>query len=781
MSDTFYQRLSNIFGLIAIAAIFSLTIFVAGVEIKDLDLWLHIGTGRFIVQHGFVPQVDVLSHTITGQPWVNHEWLFQVIVYLLYESGGPDALIQMQVIVVTLSMGILLLLGYNREKQFPTILALLITSFVFSTRFTIRPDIYSLLCFALYILILSFFLDRRWSVVAIFLVQVFWTNVHGFFFFGPLFVMIGLAAEWLKRHAKLPYEWNKTARLTDAEYKRLKIILGAVIIGCLFNPMTFKGAWYPVGVFFQISGESKIFFDKIVELENPISLNTLFSLHYQPFYKVLILISALSFFFNRRRIDIGVFLFWLVFLFFSLAAKRNMAYFAFAAYLAFVTNVITISLRDILPIKLQDKKFGYLAATVAKILVIAWILQYWTMISLNGYFDFDNYERKSEFGGVSQKVFPYKAVDFLVENNVQGNFFNDFNSGAYLVGRTHPAIKVYIDGRTEVYGPAFFTEYVEFWENDNAEKFMETLQKYEITGALLNSVYTMIPDRILRRLYDDPGWIPVYFNHDAMVFLKDVPLNRAVIEKNRLNLAEWKAPELDLYRLGPSNVVPYRHANRAYTLIDLEFYGPALDEVEEALKAAPNYAEAYKLKGKIAAQQKDYEGAFRAFRLASLFDSSDKQSRFNLAAAYYDLGRYNLALEEYEKITGHYWPQDPKGYYLMAKTYFKTGEHRAGFEALNQAVGLNKSVGDVLRLGDFLVEDEKYDLARAVYGLVRDDAQNRGDYFLHLARLAQAEGHPEQAREHIQSGLAAEPGHQRLQDALKALDHDRPIRIEGKE
>ena len=40
--------------------------------------------------------------------------------------------------------------------------------------------------------------------------------------------------------------------------------------------------------------------------------------------------------------------------------------------------------------------------------------------------------------------------DFLVANKVKGNFFNDFNSGAYLVGRCSPNIKVFIDGRTEV-------------------------------------------------------------------------------------------------------------------------------------------------------------------------------------------------------------------------------------------------------------------------------------------------------------------------------------------
>ena len=82
MTLSFWERLSIITGLVVLAALFGLMVFVANIEIKDLDLWLHIGTGRWIVNNGFqIPQGDILSCTIPGKPWINHEWLFQVIVY----------------------------------------------------------------------------------------------------------------------------------------------------------------------------------------------------------------------------------------------------------------------------------------------------------------------------------------------------------------------------------------------------------------------------------------------------------------------------------------------------------------------------------------------------------------------------------------------------------------------------------------------------------------------------------------------------------------------------
>jgi len=263
LSDAFWKRLSIIVGLFLLAAVFAVHIFVANMEIKDLDLWLHIGVGRYIVQHGFhIPSVDVLSCSIAGKPWINHEWLFQVLVYFIYQNWGADGLITMQTVLVTVTLLTLLLLGYNNEKQLATIFCLLLVSLVYQGRFTTRPDLFSLLFFSLYIYFLSLYIDRKWSVAVLFIIQVLWTNMHGFFFFGPLFVLIGLTAEWLKRHVRLPYEWNKMGRLTNEEYRRLKIILVTVVLACFVNPLTVKGAVYPLHVFWQISGESKIFFDK---------------------------------------------------------------------------------------------------------------------------------------------------------------------------------------------------------------------------------------------------------------------------------------------------------------------------------------------------------------------------------------------------------------------------------------------------------------------------------------------------------------------------------------
>ena len=111
MSDWFWKKLSFLAGLASIFALFAFIIFSANIEMKDLDLWLHLGMGRFIMQNHFIPAVDVLSCSVAGTPWINHEWLFQVIVFNLFKYFGSDGIIMMQVVLVIATMLILLFLG----------------------------------------------------------------------------------------------------------------------------------------------------------------------------------------------------------------------------------------------------------------------------------------------------------------------------------------------------------------------------------------------------------------------------------------------------------------------------------------------------------------------------------------------------------------------------------------------------------------------------------------------------------------------------------------------
>ncbi len=769
MSLDFYRKLNYVFGLIALGVLFGLVIFAANLEIKDLDLWLHIKVGQVIAETGTVPSQDILSCTIAGRPWVNHEWLFQLLVYSIYSLWGPNGLITMQVAVVALTFSLLLFLGYNKDRQLLITFLLLLVMMVYRMRFTIRPDLFSLLFFSLYIYILAFFLDRRWSGLAVFIVQALWVNMHGFSFIGPFLVLVAIVSEYLKRRLRLPWQWNESGRLDDEEYRRLHFIFVISILASLFNPLFLKGAWYPIGVLLQLAGESKIFFKHIVELQPPVEWSTMLSASRYPFYKLLIVLSGVSFIFNRRRIDIGDLVVWGMFLYASLAAVRNISFFAFAAYLVCLTNMSNVRLEDVLPFQISDKKFLYLLGIGLKIFLIFWMINSGLALSQRGYYDFDKHEFKSEYGGVAQRNFPDKAADFLVENKVRGNFFNDFNSGAYLVGRCFPDIKVFIDGRTEVYGPEFFNYYQKIWAEADPDVLAEAVETYGLTGIFLNSVNKEIPDKLLQYLRDRDEWVLVYLNYDGVIYLKDVPINKEVIRAHRVDVGGWEVRDFDLMKLGTKTVTPYRHINRAYTLGALGNEDAARREVEEALKVAPCYAEPYKILGKIHGSQNDHRKAFEYYRIASSLSQHDTETRANLGLAYEHLGDVDGAIRQF-KIMIRQSPQNARGYFLMAKAHAKKRQYEVAMQFLETALEKDpKAVKDILKVGDIVFDDKEYEKARDIYTLASKRGKHEAMVHLKLAETFEALGEREQAVQHYKKVLEEDPENEVAEAKLETL------------
>lgn len=770
MNDNIWKKISFYVGLLPLGALFGLAVFVANIEIKDLDLWLHLAMGRFISLHHYVPHVDILSCTISGAHWVNHEWLFQVIVYNIFNLWGPEGLLKMQVVVVALTMFFLLLLGFNREKQLTNLFIFLLVFLIYQQRFTIRPDIYSLFFFVLNIYILALHIDKKWALWALFVIQVIWSNMHGFFFFGPLFVFIGLISEWMKRHLHLPYQWNEVGRLTDEEYHRIKRIFVVVVLACLLNPHFIKGAWYPLGVFFSLSGENKIFFDHIQELQKPLRWDTLFSQGQYIYYKLLIFLSLLSFYFNRRRIDISALIFWIIFLVFSLKAVRNIAFFALAGYLVYITNVYGLSFKEFIPLRFTSKKFQHLTSIFLKITILIWIFVYCRQISVMGYYDFDTYKRKSEFGGVSKRFYPYKAADFLVENEIKGNFFNDFNSGAYLLGRCFPNIKVFIDGRTEVYGGAFFKKYQKVWDQGDTVLLEKALEKYNITGAFLNSVRRHIQEDILKYFYDHKDWVAVYFNYDAVIFLKKTADNEAYIEKHTVDFASLEVDKKDLFKIGPSRVYPYQNYYRGYTLETLDFDDLALAEADESINLDPSYGEAYQLKGKIYTKREEYQKAFENFRIAAQKMPQSRDAQYNLALAYIDLEEYEGAIIQYRRITGR-WNNDPKAFFFLAKAYALNKQYEEAVKILKIAHKLDpRDTVDLVKIGDIMVEQKEYGAAKEAYDIAISTQRNLAKTYKKLGDLAKIQEQYHVARKQYQEVLRLSPGNEEIIKELEQLE-----------
>ncbi|HPN88356.1 MAG TPA: tetratricopeptide repeat protein [Candidatus Omnitrophota bacterium] len=699
MSEWFYKKLSFFMGLIVIFLLLGLVMFEANVEIKDFDIWLHLASGRYIIDHFSVPQADVLSCSISGKPWINHSWLFQVLLAESYRAAGFEGLINLQVAIVLLIFILLIFLGLRTGHQLLPLSFLILVLLTFETRLTLRPDIFSFLFLVFYIFILSNGLNHWRTLLILFFVQVLWVNIHGFFILGPFMILIGIIAEWIRRHIRLPYEWNNIGKLNDDEYLFFKIAFAVVVGACFINPYGLRGVLYPLNILSSLSGESKIFFSHISELAKPITFQTVFSLEPYWYFRAAIFVSFLGFIIHRKKIDISILLLWGIFLVLGLSALRNMVFFVLFAYVTFLFHLDILS-----PIKFLEEreKLKYVLAIILKIFLVAWIINYIGALSVRGYFDFDTLERKSEFGGVSKRLFPYKAVDFLVENKIKGNFYNQFNSGAYLLGRTYPDIKVFIDGRTEVYGPRFFKKSQDILYGDY-KYFENTVKKYNITGVFLNWMSDRVPEKLLKNLYADKSWVLVYFDYDGAVFLKDIIENQKWILRHRVDLDRFVVPKLDMLKVGITPVIPFQYLNRANAFLALGFLEQARLEAQQALRIDPRITESYKLLGSIAAKQKNYDDAFCYYRQAKLLSPHDLEIRYYLAQGFYYLEDLDNAQKQCEKIVAAE-PQNAKTFYFLVLVLIKQEKYEEALKALKKADKLSpyfseelKDVEDILK------------------------------------------------------------------------------------
>ncbi|MBF0331888.1 MAG: hypothetical protein HQL17_08135 [Candidatus Omnitrophica bacterium] len=725
MSLEFYRNLTRVFGIIALGVLFGLIASASLLEVKDLDLWLHIKMGEIVTSTGHVPAQDILSGTIAGKPWVNHEWLFQNVVYSVSSVFGMDGLLYMQSFLVVLTFLFLLLWTYRTDRQLVIIPLLFYVLQIYQTRFTVRPDIFSILYFILFLMVLMTSMEKRWSLFALFFLQVLWTNMHGYFFWGPVLVMFFLGAEILRRHAPLPAGWREEGRLSNEGFRRLAVALGVVLLSTLVNPLTWEGAVYPLKVMLQLSGESKIFFKYITELQPSIHWSTFFDFSEGSQLKVLMIVSFVSFVFNIRRMNMGLFLVWIVMLFFAVGAMRNMIYFAVVAYVATLINVARLDLRAYVPARFINEPVEMVAGWLAKIILMGIILNYGGDIARRGYYDFNHYERKSEFFGVAQRMFPEGAVDFLIKNKISGAVFNDFNVGAYLVGRTYPQIKVFIDGRTEVYGAPFFMSYRKIWDDGDEAGLREAVSKYGLKAAVIGAAYARPSEEALRLFSKSPDWKLVYFDHDGLIFLRDIPDNAALIQKYAIDLKKWSSVPSDTHRMGSAQAYPYREVNRATMLKDMGYLDQAMAEADAALAVSPLCLEAFKIKAQVYAERKDHLKAFEYFRAALLQSTGDVNLRRGMAIAYVGLGEYDHALEQAERLDES--PLDVAGPYVRAKVFAKKGQYQKAYDILVQKIfPLQHGAREIVAIGDIFAEDKSYDLAVKAYGLaVRKDPKNK--------------------------------------------------------
>ncbi|HMK68456.1 MAG TPA: hypothetical protein VK433_07905 [Stellaceae bacterium] len=164
--------------------------------LRDPDTLWHVVTGNWILAHGSVPHVDFYSYTMTGKPWVAHEWLAEVLLAGAYDLLGWHGLALLGALAVAAAMGILSRALLRSLDPIHVVIAVMSAWILLTYHILARPHLLALPLLVLWISTVVAARDAgKAPALPWALLMVPWANMHGSFLFGLGFAgMLALEA-----------------------------------------------------------------------------------------------------------------------------------------------------------------------------------------------------------------------------------------------------------------------------------------------------------------------------------------------------------------------------------------------------------------------------------------------------------------------------------------------------------------------------------------------------------------------------------------------------------
>lgn len=145
----------------------------------DLDLGWHLRYGQEMYQNHTVPRINTFSQQMEGEFWADHEWLYQLIIYPMYQTMYLPGLSLFGAIIVTTSI-FLITLPFSKVRWVAGLVSLIALQPLL--RFGLRSQYMSLLGISL-LNYIFWHTKQKFHYILPF-VFLFWANLHGSFVYG---------------------------------------------------------------------------------------------------------------------------------------------------------------------------------------------------------------------------------------------------------------------------------------------------------------------------------------------------------------------------------------------------------------------------------------------------------------------------------------------------------------------------------------------------------------------------------------------------------------------
>ena len=435
-----------IHALITLALVYA---FLAGLRtVSDFDLGWQLATGRYVLQHRLIPDIDVFSFTARGKEWI-YPPLPGLLFYVLYVLGGFSALSWLGALACCATVALLL----RDDSAVTAALAIVaVPVIVFST--TPRAELFSTVLFAAFVGILwrQFQGERAWLWLLP-LLMLAWVNLHQGFVTGLAMMGAYLMLELLE----MPFAGRRSPALL--RLRQCAPWLVATAIATLLNP--WGPRIYPA-IARLMQGVQELG-DFITEwLKSYVSPTATVQAvlnwrHPESGYWWLVTAAIVAIILSLWRRQVGVAVLLAGATYFSLSHLRYQGLFVPLAVIVGGSVLSHIALPGWSSFKETPLGRGTLGSVGAGRLVLLA-----GMVLLVGVRSADLVSNRyylstsqlSLFGPGVSWWFPERACAFLLREHLPGNLFNDYDTGGYLTWRIGPEYPDYVDGRSYPFGPA---------------------------------------------------------------------------------------------------------------------------------------------------------------------------------------------------------------------------------------------------------------------------------------------------------------------------------------
>jgi len=456
----------------AVLAVPALLIITSGTAVTDPDIWWHLRTGQWMVEHRAWPQTDPFSSWAAGHSWAAYSWTFELLMLALYRQWGlPGIVFYTAVAALLIAWALLRLLRrYLRPAEAAGLTAL--GMYLLYPMIWPRPGMLTIVFFILQLgFVLRARLDhdtsRGWWLPVLYLV---WVNFHIQFIYGLFILVVAALEPFIRKLLGMTVDnrdWSTSRSLGK--------VFGICFLVTLINPYFIS----IYAVVWEYARQTKAF-QYIIELQ---------ALDFRRVkdYVELFLAMATAFVMGwKRQVRPLLVILVIAATIAAFRAERD-AWFLVAVSLA----VIAYSLSgEIQSARLPQQHKAFVAAAVSLILVAGGILSHGS--------------RPSSLASEMTEAFPVRACQFLEAGHYTGPLFNVLDWGGYLIWRL-PQMQVAIDGRTNLYGDNYLSLMEDSWDGKPVWAFNKELDNAKVILAPSALPLTSILENLAKYqvVYDD--------------------------------------------------------------------------------------------------------------------------------------------------------------------------------------------------------------------------------------------------------------------------------------